>query len=47
MGKGKKDWKTKGSLVVDEDKEYFIQEWRDYYRGKWKKQAEQEEKKKK
>ncbi len=45
MGKGKKDWKTKGSLVVDEDKEYFVQEWRDYYRGKWKKQAEQEEKK--
>ncbi len=45
MGKGKKDWKTKGSLVVDEDKEYFVQEWRNYYRGKWKKQAEQEEKK--
>ena len=45
MGKGKKDWKTIGSLVVDEDKEYFVKEWSDYYRGKWKKQAEKEEKK--
>ena len=45
MGKGKKDWKTKGSLVVDQDKEYFVKEWRDYYRGEWKEQAEKEEKK--
>ena len=45
MGKGKKDWKTIGSLVVDEDKEYFVKEWRDYYRGEWKEQAEKEEKK--
>lgn len=36
MGKGKKDWKTIGSLVVDEDKEYFVKEWRDYYQGEWK-----------
>ena len=45
MGKGKKDWKTIGSLVVDEDKEYFVKEWRDYYRGEWKEQAEKEERK--
>lgn len=36
MGKGKKDWKTIGSFVVDEDKEYFVKEWRDYYQGEWK-----------
>jgi hypothetical protein len=43
IGKGKKDWKTIGSLVVNEDKEYFVKDWRDYYRGEFKTIAEHEE----
>ena len=31
LGKNKKDFKTEGSLVVNEDKEYFVKEWRDVY----------------
>ncbi len=30
-GKNKKDFKKEGSLVVNEDKEYFVKEWRDVY----------------
>ena len=31
IGKNKKDFKKEGSLVVNEDKEYFVKEWRDVY----------------
>ena len=31
MGKNKKDFIDSGSLVVDEDNEYFVKEWRDVY----------------
>ena len=31
LGKNKKDFKIEGSLVVNEDKEYFVKEWRDVY----------------
>ena len=33
MGKNKVDFIKEGSVVVDEDKEYFVQEWRDMYNG--------------
>ena len=31
MGKNKVNFIMTGSLVVDEDREYFVREWRDYY----------------
>lgn len=31
QGKNKKDFLNSGSLVVNEDKEYFVKEWRDLY----------------
>lgn len=31
MGKNKVNFIMTGSLVVDEDREYFVKEWRDYY----------------
>tara|TARA_B100001142_G_scaffold273345_1_gene280809 strand:- start:7463 stop:9520 length:2058 start_codon:yes stop_codon:yes gene_type:complete len=31
LGKNKKDFKTEGGLVINEDKEYFVKEWRDVY----------------
>ena len=33
MGKNKVDFIKEGSVVVHEDKEYFVQEWRDMYNG--------------
>ena len=31
MGKNKVDFIASGAVVVDEDKEYFIEEWRNCY----------------
>jgi len=31
MGKNKRDFIKEGSVVINEDKEYFVQEWRDMY----------------
>ena len=31
LGKGKKDFAIEGSLVVDEDKQFYVKEWRRRY----------------
>ena len=31
LGKGKKDFAIEGSLVIDEDKQFYVQEWRKRY----------------
>ena len=31
MGKNKADFAKEGCVVVDEDKEFYVKEWRDYY----------------
>ena len=46
MGKNKVDFIKEGSVVVDEDKEYFVQEWRDMYNGGKIRSFEKQKKKK-
>jgi predicted metal-binding protein len=46
MGKNKVDFIKEGSVVVDEDKEYFVQEWRDMYNGGKIRSFEKQQKKK-
>ena len=47
LGKSKKDFATEGSLVVNEDKEFYVKEWRDRYNSeKFKPKAKKGKKKK-
>ena len=46
MGKNKVDFIKEGSVVVDEDKEYFVKEWRDMYNGGKIRSFEKQKKKK-